>query len=153
MAGPRVLPPHTRRSYKYQTWTDGKLGRQKIVRDGVETVLTLVPVNRMYEVFPAYDRLACWVGEIHGGTGPTLAGAGDSATPSGAGQAEAAAEQHGWSVEAMAAGRPLAQQRRRLLGSEADGRDEEPQQGGPFLFDWEKKPAKLLGFVSALCCA
>lgn len=32
-------------------------------------------VNRMYEVFPAYDHLICWEDEIHGGTGPTLEGA------------------------------------------------------------------------------
>lgn len=29
--------------YKYQVWQDSRLGRQKMVRDGLETVLTLVP--------------------------------------------------------------------------------------------------------------
>lgn len=33
-------------TYKYQAWQDAKLGRQKVVRDGVETVLTLVPGER-----------------------------------------------------------------------------------------------------------
>lgn len=154
--GPRALPRPAPplpppRSYKYKAWTDSRLGRQKVERDGVETVLTLVPVNKMYEVFPAYDRLTCWVGEIHGGTGPTLAGADAGATPSAAGQPAAAGEEGRWSGEALAAGRPLAQQRRRLLGSEAD-EDEGQPAGGPFLFDWEKKPAKLLGFVSGPHC-
>ena len=36
-------PPSPACSYKYQAWQDAKLGRQKIVRDGVETVVTLVP--------------------------------------------------------------------------------------------------------------
>lgn len=38
-----LLVTLTCRSYKYQAWQDAKLGRQKVVRDGVETVLTLVP--------------------------------------------------------------------------------------------------------------
>ena len=136
-------------------WQDSRLGRQKMVRDGLETVLTLVPVNRMYEVFPAYDKLICWEDEIHGGTGPTLAGPPAAASPATAGadaeqqRQQAAADAEVWSGEDMAAGRPLAQQRRSLRGSEADEDEDEQQlQGGPYLFDYEKKPAKLLAFVS-----
>lgn len=93
-------------------------------------------VNRQYEVFPAYDHLLCWEDEIHGGTGPTLAG-----------------EPSPVADVAPAAGtaRPLAQQRRLQAEQPADsgsaGSGAEP--GGPYLFDWEKQPKKLLQFVSA----
>ena len=42
---PHLLPPLARpcARYKYQVWQDSRLGRQKMVRDGLETVLTLVP--------------------------------------------------------------------------------------------------------------
>ncbi len=56
-------------------------------------------------------------------------------------QAEQAAQADQGGAES---GDPLAQQRRRLLA--------EPQasaQAGGYLFDWEKKPAKLLPFVSS----
>ena len=150
-----ALPAPTSR-YKYQVWQDSRLGRQKMVRDGLETVLTLVPVNRMFEVFPAYDKLICWEDEIHGGTGPTLAGPPAAASPTTARadaeqqqQQQQAAEAERWSGEDMAASRPLAQQRRRLRGSEVDEDENEQQlQGGPYLFDYEKKPVKLLAFVS-----
>jgi hypothetical protein len=39
-------PAHPRRprcSYRYQAWQDTRLGRQKVVRDGVESVILLVP--------------------------------------------------------------------------------------------------------------
>lgn len=36
--------------YEYQAWLDFDSGRQKIVRDGVETVLILVEPNKMYQV-------------------------------------------------------------------------------------------------------
>ncbi|PSC69765.1 Counting factor associated D [Micractinium conductrix] len=126
--------------YKYQAWHDSRLGRQKMVRDDVETVLVLVPVNKMYEVFPAYDHLICWEDEIHGGTGPTLEGA-----EPGSGDAEQ------WSEETMAEGRPLSQQRRlrsREGAAAAEGAAAEAQRGPYRLFDWEKKqPGKLLPFV------
>ncbi len=107
----------------------------------------------MYEVFPAYDKLTCWEDEIHGGTGPTLAGPPAAASPAAAGgaseQQQEAADAGRWSGEDMAAGRPVAQQRRRLRGSALEAaEEEEEQQGGPYLFDYEKKPAKLLAFVS-----
>ena len=36
--------PHPRcRSYTFQVWQDTAVGRQKMVRDGLETTLTLVP--------------------------------------------------------------------------------------------------------------
>eukprot|EP00887_Chlorella_sp_A99_P000277 scaffold13.g277.t1 len=62
-------------TYVYQVWQDTAVGRQKMVRNGVETTLTLIPENHMYQVFPAGDELRCWVEEIHSGTGPTLASA------------------------------------------------------------------------------
>lgn len=114
----------------------------------------------MYEVFPAYDKLTCWEDEIHGGTGPTLAGPSAAASPAAAGgasmQQQEAADAGRWSGEDMAVGRPLAQQRRRLRGSAleaAEEEGEEEQQGGPYLFDFEKKPAKLLAFVSGAACS
>ena len=136
-------------------------------------------MNKQYEVFPAYDRLICWQDEIHGGTGPTLAGAAAADTTdagdSDAGQAQQQqvqqqqaeqqpeAEEGAWSAEDMEAGRPLAQQRRRLLASRGAATAAQPARrhagaaatagaaaaGGGFLFDVEKKPAKLLHFVSA----
>jgi hypothetical protein len=66
--------------YQYEAWQDVPGSRQKVVRDGVETVLTDASNNVMYQVFPAYDHLLCWKGPVHGGTGPTLAS--DLAAPS-----------------------------------------------------------------------
>ncbi|KAI3428334.1 hypothetical protein D9Q98_006714 [Chlorella vulgaris] len=186
--------------YTYEAWQDSRLGRQKVVRNGVETVLLLVPVNKMYEVFPAYDHLICWEDEIHGGTGPTQAGAAQGATPAapaahttqapqaarqaGGGSREATAaaaaaagaagggkEAAGWlgvrGEQVVGGGRPLSQQRRRLLaqgeeeleveaGAAADEArfedaaavpSRQPQQDSTNLFDWQKKPAKLLQFL------
>ena len=92
--------------------------------------------------------------EIHGGTGPTLAGADGTPAP-------VVQEQGRWAAADVAAGRPLAAQRRRLAGEPGSERqqggagDAEEAAGprdraapGPYLFDWEKKPAKLLAFVS-----
>ncbi|EFN58071.1 hypothetical protein CHLNCDRAFT_142355 [Chlorella variabilis] len=127
--------------YQYQAWQDTRLGRQKVVRNGKETVILLVPVNKMYEVFPAYDHLTCWEDEIHGGTGPTLAGAQQG------GQAVEEGQEEG---QAAAGEAPRSQQRRRLRGEAEAAAEEEGegrQAGGPYLFDWEKKPAKLLHFL------
>lgn len=100
-------------------------------------------------MFPAYDHLTCWEDEIHGGTGPTLAG---TDTSSIAVQPAEEEEEGRWSAKDVAAGRPLAAQRRRLSeGAAAGSKKEEAQEEarGQYLFDWEKKPAKLLAFVSA----
>jgi hypothetical protein len=165
------------------------------------------PVNKMYEVFPAYDHLICWEDEIHGGTGPTQAGAAQGATPAApaahttqapqaarqagggsreatvaaaaaAGAAGGGEEAAGWlgvrGEQVVGGGRPLSQQRSRLLAQgeeeleveagaaadEAGAKDaaavpsRQPQQDSTSLFDWQKKPAKLLQFVSGtLVCA
>lgn len=176
---PLAPPCRTHISYEYKVWQDSRLGRQKITRNGVEAVLRLVPgervlperralgvatpvdacsalltcppsrlhlaVNKMYEVFPSYKDLTCWVDEIHGGTGPTLAGAAQPLRRQG--------EDEGtWSGEAMAAGLPLSAQRRLLGQRKAEkAEQEETGEGGRYLFDFEKKPAKLLAFVSLSC--
>lgn len=85
--------------------------------------------------------------EIHGGTGPTLAGADGTPAP-------VVQEQGRWSAADMDAGRPLAAQRRRLAAKAGSGQRAQaatPQaeaEHAPYLFDFEKKPAKLLSFVS-----
>lgn len=52
----------------YQNWADAK---QKVVRDGVETVIIVAEDEVMYEIFPAMDTLTCWKDDIEGGDGPT----------------------------------------------------------------------------------
>jgi hypothetical protein len=96
-------------------------------------------VNLMYEVFPAQDRYVCWQDEVHGGSGPTLEAARQPRQPAGD-----EAREEGDTGVSTGEGDPVSQQRRRLSAAAGGvGADA----AGPYLFDWEKKPAKLLSFV------
>ncbi|KAL4527330.1 hypothetical protein Ndes2526B_g08970 [Nannochloris sp. 'desiccata'] len=57
--------------YQYEAFQDYENALQKVIRDGVETVIINVQDDTMYEIFPAQDKYSCWVGDVHGGTGPT----------------------------------------------------------------------------------
>jgi len=57
--------------YQYKAFQDYANAQQKVIRDGVETVIINVDEDIMYEIFPASDKLLCWKGSVHGGTGPT----------------------------------------------------------------------------------
>ena len=57
--------------YQYEAYQDYGAALQKVIRDGVETVIIRVDDDVMYEIFPAMDSLLCWKGGVHGGTGPT----------------------------------------------------------------------------------
>jgi hypothetical protein len=190
------------RRYTYNVCQDLANGRQKVVRDEVEEVLILVPTNQMYQAFPAYDKRTCWLSEVHGGTGPTLAAAtGAASGGDGADDVEGKRlqrplqqlqrEQDSSAEEGKVEERKrtakaeqevdlvvgTSQQRRRLLfeeegegdgqaageaASEAAGEavgeaageavgeaaGEQEGQSEPYLFDFEKDPAKYLTFVS-----
>ena len=58
-------------TYAYSAWQDVPGARQRVERDGVETVLTLAADNKLFQVFPAGDELTCWQDDVHGGSGPT----------------------------------------------------------------------------------
>ena len=62
-------------TYSYRAWQDVPAARQRVDRDGVETVLTLAANNTLYQVFPAGDELTCWQDDVHGGSGPTASSA------------------------------------------------------------------------------
>ena len=57
--------------YEYDAIQDYENGRQKVVRDGVETVIIDGPDKKMYEIFPEVDTLHCWVAPADKGSGPT----------------------------------------------------------------------------------
>lgn len=114
-------------TYTYRAWQDTKNFRQKIVRDELETTITLVDSNEMYEVFPAKDHLVCWKDEVHGGSGPV------TAPLDGAGSSPATA--------AIAASRRLRAQPAEL---EPDQGVKEGQSG---LFQVQAHPEKYLSFV------
>jgi Cathepsin propeptide inhibitor domain (I29) len=57
--------------YHYKAFQDYDNAIQKVIRDNIETVIINVEEDTMYEIFPAQDKYICWVGAVHGGTGPT----------------------------------------------------------------------------------
>ena len=95
------------------------------------------------QIFPAYDKRTCWLGEVHGGTGPTLMGA----------SAPRRKQQPDSSDERGAGEEPAAEQRRRLQFVEEGGSQQQQQQAqqaeqAAYKFEYEKNPDKYLTFVS-----
>lgn len=45
--------------YNYTVFQDTEHGRQKIVRDSVETTVSIVSKNVMYEMYPVVDKMKC----------------------------------------------------------------------------------------------
>jgi cathepsin L len=76
-AGPRLDASHfvspllASCSYQYEALQDYANAKQKVVRDGLETVIVRVQDDALYEVFPALDRYQCWKDSVGGGSGPT----------------------------------------------------------------------------------
>ena len=65
--------PPPSRSYTYDAFQDLVNIRQKVVRNGVETVLSLSDVDKRYNIYPHRDRWGCWFSSLGGGgAGPTL---------------------------------------------------------------------------------
>ncbi|KAL6776200.1 hypothetical protein ACKKBG_A20235 [Auxenochlorella protothecoides x Auxenochlorella symbiontica] len=60
-------------TYVYDVWQDIKEIRQKVVRNGVETVLSIGSEDKRYNIYPHRDRWGCWSSSLDGGgAGPTL---------------------------------------------------------------------------------
>ena len=57
--------------YQYEVYQDYENALQKVIRDGIETVILDVPQDTSYEIFPAQDEYACWKGTVERPSGPT----------------------------------------------------------------------------------
>eukprot|EP00884_Botryococcus_braunii_P018854 jgi/Botrbrau1/5652/Bobra.55_1s0040.1 len=57
--------------YQWDVYQDLKNSRQKLVRNGLETVITVVELNHTYETFPRISEFACKVLALVPHAGPT----------------------------------------------------------------------------------
>ncbi|KDD75475.1 papain family cysteine protease, partial [Helicosporidium sp. ATCC 50920] len=57
---------------KFEVWQDTKNGFQRVVKDGLETILCLVDADAKYTIYPAKDEYNCMKTELGSGpSGPT----------------------------------------------------------------------------------
>lgn len=57
--------------YTYEVWQDYENGRQKVVRDGVETTIIDGGSKLSYQIFPRVDSMVCWIFKADKESGPT----------------------------------------------------------------------------------